>query len=199
MSDCDGRLEQIVLHYTAESESIAATPYRQLIRQLPEDVTVHVVCPGPDDFEHLIERLGGPRPNVRPVIVDHPITCWSRDRWVALARDGRTTLLTPRGEQGAEVWPERAGDGRVGTDLSRILKHVHHRRSSLLFDGGDFVSDGQTAFVTPDVLRRNLQQTVQDRDELIRRLESVLNVRVVLLDDAPDHHAGMFMMALGQK
>jgi hypothetical protein len=47
------------------------------------------------------------------------------------------------------------------------------------------------------VLRRNLQHTVADRQELIDRLQVELHRSVILMDDAPDHHAGMYMMAIG--
>ncbi len=197
LSDCDGVLDQIVLHYTTDSASIVGETYRQFLSQLPETTTVHVVCPKQDDFDHLVDRLGQTHIRLKPLIVDHPVTCWSRDRWIAMADGNRATLLTPREELGADVWVERAGDGKVGADLAAGLQNVRHRRSSLLFDGGDFVTDDRVAVVTPDVLKRNLQQTVQTRLELIERLEKTLGRRVVLFDRAPDHHAGMFMMTLG--
>jgi len=71
-------------------------------------------------------------------------------------------------------------------------------RSDLFFDGGDFVADVETAFVAPAVLLRNFQQTVTTREELIETLSTALGRKVVLLDNAPDHHAGMFMMPVGE-
>jgi hypothetical protein len=198
LSDSDGALHELVLHYTPDAAEIVETAYKQFLSKLPRQTIVHVVCPDQLAFDDLTGRLGTTPVTLRPVIVDHPITCWSRDRWLSLkTEDDHTIILTPRGEMAEEVWPERDGDGRVGHDLGLKFKHTHHHRSSLYFDGGDFVCDSKTAFVTPDVLRRNLQQTVQTRKELIERLTARLGRRIILLDKAPDHHAGMFMMTLG--
>jgi hypothetical protein len=138
-----------------------------------------------------------------PVVVGHEITGWSRDRWIAMeaaAPGGPRTLISPRGEMGADVWPARRGDQRVGKDLALHLGHgTTSLRSDLFFDGGDFVADRETVFVAPAVLVRNLHQTVDGINDLSRQLKALLGRDVVLLKDAPDHHAGMFMMAAGRR
>jgi hypothetical protein len=131
------------------------------------------------------------------------MTAWSRDRWLALAgADGRVTLLTPTEEDGAALWPARAGDARVGEDIARALPgRFRHERSALHFDGGDFVSSGggaRTVFVTPRVFTWNVQRTVTTRGVLVELLERATGRRVVVLDGAPDHHAGMYLMAAGE-
>ena len=146
----------------------------------------------------------GPVPcRVTPILAGHPMTAWSRDRWVALtppAAGAATTLWSPRGEAGDEVWPARAGDQRIGRDIAAALAPlVTARRSGLYFDGGDFLADSETVFVMPRVLQRNLQQTVRSRAEFLGLLSRELKRRVVLLDEAPDHHAGMFMASIGAK
>jgi N-dimethylarginine dimethylaminohydrolase len=201
LSDCEGPLRELAIHYVSEAAEVVGPTYGDFLRQLPAEVTVHVVCPDRAAFEELRNRVGAVQCVLSPVVVGHPITVWSRDRWLALApaKEGDvTTLLCPRGELGTEVWPARAGDQRVGADLAAALgPNVTSLRSDLYFEGGDFVADGQTVFVTPAVLLRNLQQTVQTREELLERLSAVLKRHVVLLHDAPDHHAGMYMMAVG--
>jgi hypothetical protein len=69
----------------------------------------------------------------------------------------------------------------------------------LYFDGGDFITDGHTVFVTPAVLRRNLQHTVATLEELRARLAAKITQEIVVLDKAPDHHAGMFMALAGDR
>ncbi len=203
LSDCDGPIRELVIHYVRAAAPIVGPTYRDFLRQLPADVEVHVVCPDRAAFDDLLQRVGPTACTVSPVVVDHALTPWSRDRWLALApgeASGRTTLLCPRAEMGAEIWRARAGDQAVGDDLAAALSpSVACVRSELFFDGGDFVADGQTVFVTPAVLLRNLQQTLGTRAELIERLRAVLGREVVLLDTAPDHHAGMFMMAVGDR
>lgn len=46
-------------------------------------------------------------------------------------------------------------------------------------DGGDFAGDRETAFVRPAVLFRNLQRTVDSREELLDRLATMLKRRAV--------------------
>jgi hypothetical protein len=111
-----------------------------------------------------------------------------------------TRLLAPNDERAAGVWPERQGDRQVAEDIAAALgSGVTARRSPLFFDGGDFVADAETVFVTPSVLFRNLQLTVYSSDELRDVLHTRTGRQVVLLETAPDHHAGMFMMPVGER
>lgn len=202
LSDCDGALHEVVIQYTTDSADIVIPPYRDFLGQLPEAVTVHVVCRDRSAFDDLVSRVGPVSCRLNPVFADHPMTSWSRDRWIALAPAGDSTaftLLSPRGELGADAWPERKGDEKIGDDLSRALSNTESARSELYFDGGDFVCDSETAFVTPNVRLRNLQVTVETELELLRRLREITGRTVVLLKDAPDHHAGMYMMTLGDR
>jgi uncharacterized DUF497 family protein len=201
LSECDGRLRQVVIHYTTDAADVVIPTYRGFLRQLPADVTVHVVCPDKHAYEDLVARVGSTACRLSPVIVNHAITTWSRDRWLALgaSRDQTAVLLCPRGEDGAGVWSAREGDQRVGEDLAAALgPSVVSRRSDLYFDGGDFTADSETVFVRPAVLLRNLQRTVESREELIENLSARLKHRVVLLEEAPDHHAAMYMLPIGE-
>ncbi|MCY2927586.1 MAG: hypothetical protein NT031_19530, partial [Planctomycetota bacterium] len=168
---------------------------------LPADVTVHVVCPDRAAFEDLRGRVGSTACTLSPVLTGHAITAWARDRWLALAPadpHSPTTLLAPRGEDGAENWPQRAGDQRVADDVARTLApRVAASRSPLFFDGGDFAADSATVFVTVDVALRNVQHTVKTRQELTDSLARTLHRSVVLFEKAPSHHAGMYMMPIG--
>lgn len=203
LSECDGHLRELVLQYVPAAKPIVAPVYRDFLRALDGDVSVHLVCPDRAAFEDFVAAVGPVPCRVTPILTGHPMTAWSRDRWVALtpaATGGATTLWSPRGEVAEEVWPARAGDERIGRDIAAALApFVHARRSELYFDGGDFLADSETVFVMPRVLQRNLQQTVRSRDEFIGLLSRELKRRVILLDEAPDHHAGMFMASVGGK
>ena len=203
LSECDGRLSELVIHYETSAKAGVVPVYRDFLRALERDVTVHVVCPSRAACDELVAALGDDvRCRLVPVVVDHPITTWSRDRWIALAPvpgDGLTTLLSPRGEAAGEIWPARAGDERVGNDLAAARPSaLRSRHSELYFDGGDFLADGENVFVVSRVLPRNIQHTTDTREELLRILASELKRRVILLEESPDHHAGMFMVAVGQ-
>ena len=200
LSDCDGTIRQAVIHYTPETADVVAPTYRTFLRQLPAEVTVRVVCPDRPAYEDLLARIGETRCRLSPVLVGHPMTAWSRDRWLALGACGTqpAVLLCPRSEDGAAVWPARQGDERVADDLAAALgARVFSRRSDLYFDGGDFAADAETVFVRPAVLFRNVQRTVATREELLGRFAKLLKRRIVLLDEAPDHHVAMYLMPIG--
>ncbi|MBN2496583.1 MAG: agmatine deiminase family protein [Deltaproteobacteria bacterium] len=201
LADCEGALDEIAIHYTRAAAPIVAPTYRAFLSALPQGVTVHVLVPERDDFDDLRSRLGELRCRLHAVVAGHPLTPWSRDRYLAFEplAGGSALLLSPRAEEGAELWPERAGDERAGADLAAALEGVTDRRDHLAFDGGDFAADAQTAFVTPAVLDRNLGVAVRSAAQLSTRLETLLGREVVLLADSPEHHAGMFMMPIGER
>jgi hypothetical protein len=200
LSECDGALRRVVIHYADAADEDVVPTFRDFLRQLPAGVDVRVVCPSADTFDALSRQVGPTECRLTPVLVDHPVTSWSRDRWLALGpeRGGPTTLLCPRAEDGADVWPARKGDQKVADDLAAALAPaVRARRSDFFFDGGDFDADGETAFVRPSVLLRNVQRTVTTREELLAKLEAELRRKVLLLEGAPDHHVGMYLMPVG--
>lgn len=201
LAECSGHLRELVIHYEPSARAMVLPVYRQFIGALGRDVTVHAVCPAPSAFEELREALGLQHCRLKPIVVNHPMTTWSRDRWLALepAKPGlASTLWTPRGEAAAPIWPSRAGDERVALDIAnRLGEKLHTGHSRLYFDAGDFFADDRKVFVANRVLRRNLQQTVSTREELIRTVATELKRPVVLLEEAPDHHAAMFMVSVG--
>lgn len=200
LSECDGPLRELVIHYSRDGAELVAPTYRDLLRQLPAEVTVHVVCPAIGDFDDLVGRIGPAACALRAVPVGHAVTCWSRDRWVALG-DGRgtMTLVAPRAEEGADLWPPRAGDSRVAEDLARALHGVAAERSFLYFDGGDFAADGGAVFVAPALRARNVGRSLRDASALEPALAARLGRAVVLLDGAPDHHVAMIMTPVGNR
>ncbi|MGA2497327.1 MAG: hypothetical protein ABSH20_06280 [Tepidisphaeraceae bacterium] len=197
LSDCDGQIRTIAINYVAGAD-FAADVYHSFLPQLPADVRVLVICPDENVFAELRTRVGPIAAELEPVIVNHPMTPWSRDRWVTLRRNPGAVLLLSSSEEGSEIWPQRKGDEQLAADLAvRDGSPWLVRPSGLFFDGGDFVDDDRTAFIAPGVIRRNLHRTVAGEAELIERLSTLVGRRIVLLPDAPDHHAGMFMMAAG--
>jgi N-dimethylarginine dimethylaminohydrolase len=202
LSECDGTLRQLVIHYTTDAADVVLPTYKEFLDQIPEGVTVRVVSPSAQAYDHLVTRLGPTKCTLAPVIVNHRITAWSRDRWLAFgpSPDRKMLLLCSRSEDAANVWKDRAEDQRVAEDLAAALApNVIAQRSDLDFDGGDFAADSETVFVRPNVLLRNLQRTVATRTELIDRLTALFKRRVVLFNEAPDHHVAMYLIPVGQR
>jgi hypothetical protein len=98
LSECDGALRRVVIHCADEDDDVVLPIYRSFLPQLPADVEVQVVCPSEDVFQALRRQVGPTECRLTPLVVDHPITSWSRDRWLALRDPGGdgVTLLCPR-------------------------------------------------------------------------------------------------------
>ena len=203
LSDCDGAIEELVIQYVPEASGIVETAYRQFLSKLPGDITVNVICPNQPSFKDFQQRIGSTSCRIEPLLTGHPMTCWSRDRWLAFGPvkpGSQTVLLSPAEETGEGLWPQRKGDRFIANDLAVALsKRVMAHRSTLFFDGGDFVADAESVFVTPNVLRRNLGKGTYSNEELAERLKKLFHKRIVLLSQGPNHHAGMFLMLSGEK
>jgi hypothetical protein len=203
LSECDGRIRELVIQYDPAAKDMVAPVYREFLAALDTDVMVHVLCSSRAAFEDIVSAVGHVKCTLSPIIANHPITTWARDRWVAftpVSAGSPTVLWSPHGEAAADIWPARAGDERVGSDIAAALAPtVSARRSGLYFDGGDFLADNDNVFVVPRVLDRNIQNSVHNRDEFLKILSAQLRRRVILLNEAPEHHAGMFMASVGSK
>jgi hypothetical protein len=198
VSECDGQIRSVAIQYVSGA-GFAIPIYRQFLAALPTDVRMHVLCPDQKSLDELRAALGPMSARLEPILTGHAMTAWSRDRWIALRPIGANlfpTLIADRQENAAEIWPARAGDERIAGDLANAL-NIQWRRSGLYFDGGDLLADSRSLFVAPGAIVRNIQHTCRDRDELKQLLQSEFHLTPILLDDAPDHHAGMFMMAAG--
>jgi hypothetical protein len=201
LSECDGHFRDLVMHYEPTVNTIVLPPYRDFLSALEDDITVHILCTNRAAFDELISAVGPIKCQIQPILVNHPITTWSRDRWLALAPacDGQpTTLLSPKGEAAEEIWPARAGDQLVGHDIAKALAPtIHARRSEFYFDAGDFLADSENVFVVSRVLPNNIQHTIGHKEEFLDILNLQFKRRVILLDQSPDHHAAMFMNSVG--
>lgn len=199
ISDADGPLQELVLHWTPEAQTIAVPAWRDLFQALPASVTVHVACPDAASFEFLRQSLGSVPPTLHAILLGHPLTCWSRDRWLALQGPShQVTLFLPETEDGASTWTGRAGDALVGCELVKQLPDLTGTKLGWQFDAGDVVADAETAFVTERMLKRNLGIMGTTIEEVRQRLGEILHRRVVFLIGGPDHHACMVMMVAGK-
>jgi hypothetical protein len=195
--ECGGAIRSVVVQYVAGADFVEPV-YRAVLGDLPAGVRVYVVCPEQADFEAFEAGVGTLRAQVMPVLVHHVMTPWARDRWMAVRGAAGLRIVAPQGERGAEAWPARAGDAAIAADLGQTLPGLKAERSALYFDGGDFLADAGVVFVTRAVVERNLGQTVTSREALLHGVRELFSQRPVLVEEGPDHHAGMFMMAAGE-
>lgn len=198
LSECDGRIRSVAIQYVEHSQ-FAIPIYRQFLRALPGDVKIYALCPDRVSFDELKSGVGGDSSRLTPVVTGHAMTAWSRDRWISLrpvAGERGVTLVAAAAENGAEIWPQRAGDERIAQDLAHFAGK-EFLRSGLFFDGGDLLADSRCVFVSPGAIARNIQHTCGDGAELKEFVRRQTRREPILLTDAPDHHVGMYMMAAG--
>ena len=129
-----------MIHYDPAAKEIPARSIGISCAALGDDVTVHVVCPSRPAFDELT-GIVGQRMSARTGSGDHPITTWSRDRWVALARRP-AEARPPSGVRAAKRRRKSgrpAGDELVGTTLRRrFARRCRRAAASLVLRRGRF-------------------------------------------------------------
>ena len=199
--DEGSRIRAVVMQYANGSEFVAPV-FRQYLQYQSPDVTAYVACPEPDDFARLQQLLGSVPCHLVPVFTHHPMTAWSRDRWVALKlpdATGPTTLLSPKGENGQDslARPRRRFPHRGRTSPTPSPPSSRPNAAGCSSTAAIFWPTAPFVFVTRALLERNLQHTVTTREKLLEAISRDLHLQPVLLEDGPPHHAGMFMMSAG--
>jgi N-dimethylarginine dimethylaminohydrolase len=170
-------------------------------------VRVWVACPDQaafDEFLAAMRRGGVAAPErFRPIVLDAPISPWSRDRClVAQPDDPRAPgalLVPPRPADGPlarqnDWWiPWRLGQAGAGGCATREVR--------MRFDGGDFAVTEEAVFVDANLLAKNVGAGFRSRGEFLEYLEALAGRRVVALGekvgDVPEHHIGMYLAPLG--
>lgn len=197
ISECDGHLSRVVIQYIAGAEPVIPV-YQDFLTKLDANVQVIAAVPGKADWDELSAKLGPLAGRLQPVMVGHLISSWSRDRWLLLEPSKESVyprLLCAANEDGVSQWPQRAGDATIAYDLARQVPHVSADRSTLGFDGGDFLCDGERIFVAERMLSRNIPTEAPTPEALMDRLKKDLGRPVVLLRGVPSHHVAMYMAA----
>ena len=201
LPETQGAIKEAVVQYVSGSGFAAGPVYRDFFPRLEPEVKVHVLVPDEAAFKEFLKFTTASRADFQPLLVKHPLTAWARDRWLTFSpssdKPNLRVLLSPKGERGGSSWPERAGDEKIVEDLAGMLLNVAAERSELFFDAGDFATDSEAIFVSPSLITRNVGFTMGNKAALLKKLEQISKRKVVMLDPAPDHHVGMYMMPAG--
>lgn len=184
LSDTSGEIEEIVLqHSSLLSEEVLPT-YRDLIGQMEQDTTIHIVCEEPSLAEKLGEIID--EWNIissdRIVIsnIEKEITIWSRDRFIMKSgnSDGCvTTVLLPRIPENRDI--NRHNDKEVPVVISLLYgKSLEIHESALFFEGGNIVTNDSRLFTGYSTL---LTQEGKSKDEIIKLLEKEFGKKVLVV------------------
>jgi hypothetical protein len=200
--DASGHLQRIAIHYVPDMDERAMPVWRQLFRVLPGDVDVEVAVPSRRDFDHLIAELRKTGVDhldrFHAVVVDHPLTTWSRDRMAALmGPDGNSVLAPPRVPVASGA---RAGDWDAPFAIARDVYHARPKISEIVFEGGDLAASQHHVFADANLMGRNLGRGDASRAHLESVLTRTFAQDIVFLGDAqgevPEHHIMMYMVPL---
>jgi hypothetical protein len=199
--DASGHLRRIAIHYVPAMDERALPVWRQLFAQLPADVEVVVAVERAADFDRFVARMHAAHVETerfRRVVVDHPLTTWSRDRMAAL--DGDRVMSPPRVVTGSGP---RAGDWDAPFAIARDIYHAQPAIAGLVFEGGDLAASRRYLFADANLVGRNLGRGDATRAHLEDVLARTFDQDIVWLGDAPgdvpEHHIMMYMVPLDDR
>ncbi len=205
VSDDDGPLEELVMHYVPEAESEIGPAYRDFLRALPETTRVVFVVRrgGRGALLSFLSRILVSLARLRIVEIDGALGAWSKDRALVLSPasgESRHELLIPPRPRAGEI--SRPQDWSVVPALAAALPDDFAVRTlPIAFDAGDFAIVGKRVVFDANLFARNRGRGFRSPAELRDRLATLLGRDVVMLGDesgdVPRHHMSMYMAPVG--
>lgn len=200
VSDTEGSLSEISIHYCAEFHAASGETIKGLLRELDPDVRVNVVVHRQSEFDKLRLFLNSSTdtyPQLHPIVTGFPVTPWSKDRYGTMATKRGPAICIPDPRiAGRRIGAP--GDGNVPGLLAR--KGIELRRLSFRFDGGDLIASRNRIFMAANGLARNQPYDQEGRQRLIARMSATFGKSIVILGDSPAdvpaHHIGMYLTPL---
>lgn len=188
-SDCDGRLQEILLQYVPNLAAELEPTYDDLFENLPIDVQVKVVCPNDSAATAFDARWGMAQRAegrcVEVINVDRPITVWARDRRISRVGNGTgspAAAVVPRAS--TEYGEEYRNDLLVSYLLEDRGVWPLGDDTFVYVEGGNIVANGRHVFVGANVIAEN-EALGSDASTVERELLRILGRPYVLVGD-PD-------------
>jgi N-dimethylarginine dimethylaminohydrolase len=205
LSDVEGSISEIVLHYDLDFESELVPTYCDLFAALPVDIGLTVLCASCEAANRFLRdwaceaARGGRR--VRLVNVERDISIWARDRRIARAYHAlgvSAATLVPAPPARPEDW--QANEVYVGNILNAPGMLPGTIGTRLAIEGGNVVSNGRHVFVGGNVLTEHADEG-WPVEAVERELGRVLGGNVILVggtDGAvPWCHLDMYLTPIG--
>jgi hypothetical protein len=201
MSDSEGALDEVVMHYVPELEPAFAASHRDFLTSLDPDVrVVFVVRRG--DRTRLEAFLAA---NVwhgrsRVIEIDGPLGIWSKDRALVADRDSEDPIelfipARPRPGDGS-----RPGDWAIVPAMASAMGDVRTRELPIAFDAGDFAVSSTRVVFDVNAFARNRLRGAKTPSDLRDRVRALFGPRALMLGgevgDVPPHHMSMYMALL---
>jgi hypothetical protein len=211
LSEADGALSHVLLHWTPSADRDLASPYTDFLRALNDGVRLTLVLSrdiSEFDQKRLDSRLKQIDPTerllhrVERVMVSGPITAWSKDRALVSYRDsgsGRARLIIPA--EPTAAWKERHNDWlSVSEVVKRYPSQFDLDTTPFDFDAGDLAVGRGVLIFDTNLLEKNRRRGFATLEQLAGRLGEYFQMQVVTLGqqpgDTPRHHLSMYMTPL---
>ncbi len=195
--DNQSDLNTVVLHFDPQAAATIDKTYRDILAAVP-DGRFRVVVASAADFEAFMERFKpADARRFEPVVMDRPITTWSRDRYTLTTAGQNQVLLVP--PQKPALHGPRANDWLVPFRLALGDASVSVRELDFDFDGGDMIAGPARVFADVNLMRKNPTR-MPNAGAVASTLEEIVGRPVFVLgkkpEDVPHHHIGMYLTPL---
>ncbi len=206
VSDVEGSLDEVLMHYVPEVERAIEPTYRDFLRSLDARTRVVLVIRRGDraKLDAFLARIAAIRSTdarVRVVETDAAMGVWSKDRALVLEplEDGHVPLLIPPKPRPGEG--SRQQDWGIVQSVASLLPgELVAREIPIAFDAGDFAVVSGRVVVDVNLYARNRTRSAKSPEDLLERVKTVFGPDVIMLGhdigDVPRHHMSMYMALL---
>jgi hypothetical protein len=204
-SSLHGRIDELLIHHAGQYDEALPT-FEDLLRSLSDQTRITVVVEnveGKSRFKKLVKVWKIRRPErIRYLNMNHDITVWARDRFIARSRIGWSILVPSFRPHAAHSG--RGGDCRVPSRLHFLDPALRFDRSELDIEGGNVSADRKHVFVGWSTISQNsktLGGGERSEREVRDLLEEALGKPMVILGGpnvcSPNDHIDMFFTPVG--
>jgi N-dimethylarginine dimethylaminohydrolase len=200
LSDTDGTISEILLHYDGLLDEELGPVYETLFKTMPDNLHIRVLCStsvGTDQFvEQWASMAAGMDRELSVIDVDQPISIWSRDRYII-----RQTAKDPFWGIGyippdlPEYYYEKSNELKLFVQLGEHRLMPRAEKGHIHLEGGNIVANSRHAFIGVNVLEDNPLSS--GASAFMRELEKLAGKRVFLVGNrdkgVPYDHVDMYL------
>ncbi len=207
LSEYRGRIGHIVIHAPDEFIDRLWTPVGDLIKALPGDTRVSLVCNFDAACADLRAKLDeielSKHPGVSIRYIDRPMLIWARDRYIS------TRPASPIGDLPVLLVPQlvhnfdaarRSAERQIPSLLNTFEPICNIAESSLILEGGNVLATGKHVLVGGNAITENATKTTPE--QALSELSRTFRPRVLLVGDStglpPVGHIDMFITVVGE-
>lgn len=207
LSEYRGRIGHIIIHAPDEFIDRLWTPVGDLIKALPSDTRVSLVCNFNAACADLRAKLEdsevADRPGVNIRYIERPMLIWSRDRYIstrpASPENDLPVVLVPQLVHNFDA-ARRSAERQIPSLLNAFEPICNIAEPGLILEGGNVLATGKHVLVGGNAIVENAVKT--SPEQALSELSRTFRPRVLLIGDAsglpPVGHIDMFITVVGE-